>query len=224
MRLYIVVVLILAGCSSQPQAQTPNIWWPSAQEWESVRKSGVPLTRSDKTRVFLRGEVIDLVLTVKHALEKSSAIKAELGVYDSSRPNAYSTIYEGKAYVFLSLSYLDLFGSDPDVLATTIGHEYAHIHLGHEAARNERASGGGFLTWFIGASAQSFTRDQEREADQQGIQWAMEAGFDVCGQARMARELSKLGLTITFLSTHPSYAERSEVASEYARMATGRGC
>jgi predicted Zn-dependent protease len=73
--------------------------------------------------------------------------------------------------------------------------------------------------------ARSFTRDEERAADEQGIKWAVASGYDRCRKARVVEHFARYTSDgITLLSTHPSYAERSALADAYARKATGKGC
>jgi predicted Zn-dependent protease len=84
---------------------------------------------------------------------------------------------------------------------------------------------GGTITSLAATSiARSFTRDEERAADKQGIRWAVAAGYDPCGKARTVEHFARYSSDgIPLLSTHPSYGERSALADEYARKA-GKGC
>jgi len=128
-------------------------------------------------------------------------------------------------------------GIRTDAIAVTMGHEFAHLHLGHSgAARKEREDtargvsnvlgtilniagvpfGGTIASVGVTAVARSFTRDEERAADELGLKWATGAGFDVCGKARAVRMYQSMrsGVDIPFLSTHPSYGERSDLAND----------
>jgi len=65
-----------------------------------------------------------------------------------------------------------------------------------------------------GAMQTSFSRDQEREADKQGLIWSIQAGFDPNGAARLFSKLEKESgnSVITFLKSHPNPSERIENA------------
>ena len=188
------------------------------------------------------------VVNVKERVEQASGTRAELGLVDTDQPNAFAFNHQGRSVIVISLSWLDRLGHDSDALATTIGHELAHLHLGHTgAARKEREEtargashllgtllslagvpmGGTIASIGVTAIARSFTRDEERAADDAGIRWAVAAGYDACGKARvvkMYQEMRSGAVDIPFLSTHPSYGERSDLANEFSQKAKGRDC
>ncbi|HKQ24424.1 MAG TPA: M48 family metalloprotease [Burkholderiales bacterium] len=188
------------------------------------------------------------VVAVKHKLEVASGVGADLGLVDMDSPNAFAFHQQGRPVIAFSLSWLDRLGQDVDALATTIGHELAHLYLGHTgAAREEREKtaqgasqvvgtalslagvpmGGAIANVGATALARSFTRDEERAADDYGIRWAVAAGYDPCGRARtmkMYQDLSAGTVDIPFLSTHPGAAERSNLADAYSLRTNNRPC
>jgi predicted Zn-dependent protease len=246
MRAYLLVLFLLAGCASGPKNEITQFWKPPEQyEWERHRLTGVNLNRRDGSKVFLSGKVIDNILRVKTKIEQQSGVTADLAIAETQYPNAFATIHQGRPTIALSVTFLNELGRDQDALATTIGHELAHLKLAHSGqARKERedtAQGLGavlgtaanFVIPFSGylveaattAVARSFTRDEERAADELGLQWASAAGYDPCGKQRTVAVFAKYqSLSIPLLSTHPSLAERSELASEYSRKAGKAGC
>jgi len=173
---------------------------------------------------------------------------AVLGLADMDAPNAFAFYRQGRPVVAISLSWLDQLGQDVDALATTIGHELAHLYLGHTGtARQERENTAQGASQIVGtalslagvpmagaianvgaiAVARSFSRDEERAADDYGIRWAVAAGYDPCGRARTMRMYQRLRagtVEIPFLSTHPGAAERSELADAYSLKTTNRPC
>jgi predicted Zn-dependent protease len=242
MKLYVVVaVMLLSGCASQGGIR--ESWLPQDPAyWEDARKNGARLIRQDKTYRIIPAHRISSILLIKERLERVSGVKAELALLETDSPNAFAIVHQGRQIIALSLSMLDALGTDRDALATTMGHELAHLHLGHlKGARKEREDNikagqvagavmnvlvpwsGTIASAGITAYQQSFTRDEERAADAQGLAWALEAGYDPCGHHRVATALPT-GFDVPFLSSHPGYAERSELANEYARKATGKGC
>jgi predicted Zn-dependent protease len=242
MRLYVVVaVVLLSGCASQGGIR--ESWLPQDPAyWEDARKNGASLRLQNGSvyRVIPPLDINRLVL-VKERLERVSGVKSELALVETDSPNAFAIVHQGRQIIAFSLSMLDALGADRDALATTMGHELAHLHLGHlKGARKEREDtikvgqvagavmnvlvpwSGTIASVGITAYQQSFTRDEERAADDQGLKWAIEAGYDPCGHYRVARAFHNP--SVPFLSSHPGYAERSSLASEYALTATGKGC
>jgi predicted Zn-dependent protease len=237
---FLILAVVLSGCASNTITES---WLPDDPAyWESARKNGASLRLQNGSvyRVIPPLDINRLVL-VKERLERVSGIKSELALVETGSPNAFAINFKGRQIIAFSLSMLDALGTDRDALATTMGHELAHLHLGHlKGARKEREDAikagqvagavmnvlvpwsGTIASAGITAYQQSFTRDEERAADDQGLKWAIEAGYDPCGHYRVATAFQTL--SIPFLSTHPGYGERSDLANEYAVKATGKLC
>lgn len=214
---------VLGACSAaNPVKQT---WLPSSSEyWQGTAASGITLRLRDGSERHIAGEVMRRILTVKLRLEAVSGVGAELALVHTDEPNAYAKVHAGRPIVALSLSYLDRFGSDDDALAATLGHELAHLHLGHSATaehRNGIALSGSFGTQSGAPELDATSRDNEREADSLGLKWSRAAGFDPCAQARILRAMSG---DMPAASTHPAFAERIAIANAAAKEASGRRC
>lgn len=238
----------ISGCATAPQNPASVLWLPSHEVLARVPVTGLVLKNRDgSVRTVSHAHVQNLV-SVKSRVEQASGIRAGLGLVDTPHPNAFAFQHQGQPVVAISLSWLDRLGHDADALATTLGHELAHLHLGHSgAARKEREDaakgagqilgsilnfagvpfGGTIANLGVTAFARSFTRDEERAADDLGTRWAVAAGYDSCGRAttmKMYQRLRASALEIPFLSTHPGAAERSEVANEFSLRARGKPC
>jgi predicted Zn-dependent protease len=237
---FLILAVVLSGCASHAITES---WLPDDPSyWESARKNGASLRLQNGSvyRVIPPLDINRLVL-VKERLERVSGVKAELALVETGSPNAFAINFKGRQIIAFSLSMLDALGTDRDALATTMGHELAHLHLGHlKGARKEREDAikagqvagavmnvlipwsGTIASAGITAYQQSFTRDEERAADAQGLAWALEAGYDPCGLSRMLGALQSV--SVAFLSSHPSYGERAELVNDYAIKATGKPC
>lgn len=113
-----------------------------------------------------------------------------------------------------------------DELAMILGHELAHLTQGHvsRGAMNNTLLGIGSIiagSFIPGGDAATsmvgqlflnhFNQDQEREADQVGLRYAYDAGYDPQAAAqvmrRMAEEVPETD-SAGFFSSHPSSTER----------------
>ena len=175
---------------------------------------------------------------VRKKMNQAAPIPYTVGLTEQTEINAYATKQTGQTLVIFTKGFLDEFGNDPDILATTLGHEVAHHQLGHtdpdrqknravaqEAASRILGTLSSIIVPFSGfivgpgvmAASLSFNRDDEREADLLGMQWAQQAGYSSCGSYRFAMRMTKLGkdTTLAFFTTHPGNEERSENAQAW---------
>ena len=157
----------------------------------------------------------------------------ELLVFDDPSINAGATF----GRVMVSTGMLNFVRSD-DELAVIVGHEIAHLSLGHVSQGAFRSSllglasllvdsiypGIGLLTGQVGRLfLNHYNQDQEREADDLGLRYAFDAGYDPRAGAevmrRMAREVPATA-TAGFFSSHPSSPERATRLRQLAARLT----
>ena len=224
-------LLIACSASKKPMTvQIPNdAWWQSANTNPSASSSEKNLA------------------TVRQQMMKSVPFPFVVGLSDSTEINAYAQLQNNQRYIILTNGFITQFGNDPDVMAAVLGHELAHHQLGHtqpDYAKNRDAAIdvtsqalGMIASYFIpfsglvvGNAAKgvglTWSRNDERSADEIGMQWAMQAGYSPCGSYRFAAKMNALGegATITFLSTHPGNNERMENADRFAQNKKGAPC
>ena len=246
MKRALLLVCFLAGCTTTaPQGEKPisALWILPEATWRASTQGGVRLQDGDKKLIAtLSARRASTLVAVWQKLKATSGVDADLGIARTSRPNAFAAFIQGRPTVILGLSFVDVINDDPDALAATIGHELAHLHFRHGEAtksRNETAKGasqflgillsaagvpfgGNIANLGVSAIATSYSRDQEREADIQGLDWALAAGYDACGSARTMKALQSAGNGggFEFLSSHPGHEERIDRASKKA----GKAC
>ena len=224
-------LLIACSASKKPMAvQVPNdAWWQSANTDPSASSSEKNLA------------------TVRQQMMKSVPFPFVVGLSDSTEINAYAQLQNNQRYIILTNGFITQFGNDPDVMAAVLGHELAHHQLGHtqpDYAKNRDAAIdvtsqalGMIASYFIpfsglvvGNAAKgmglTWSRNDERSADEMGMQWAMQAGYSPCGSYRFAAQMNALGegAAITFLSTHPGNNERMANADRFAQNKKGAPC
>jgi predicted Zn-dependent protease len=123
-------------------------------------------------------------------------------------------------FIFITASLLDLCGRDPNEIAFFLGHEIGHVLLGHA---RERMTADTFLNAVsarLPAAGQmirevirkGYSREQELDADREGIRLAAGAGFDVRASLSALRKLAQVAPDPSgfaeYMASHPSFSER----------------
>jgi predicted Zn-dependent protease len=136
-------------------------------------------------------------------------------------------------YIYITRGILPFLDNEAQ-LAGVIGHEIGHVNARHAAEQYSRSVGGNLalatLGVFVPATRQfgnaagaamgvlflKYSRDDEIQADELGVQYAAEAGWDPRGVPEMLTTLGRLdeasdrnGIP-NWLSTHPQPADRVE--------------
>jgi TPR repeat protein len=170
-----------------------------------------------------------------------SGIYPKIFLSQSNDLNAFAGYdQQGQAFIQISKPMFEIFLKDGGAAAAVLSHEMAHLYFKHqnasiEAKQNAAIAGaivgtllevlfiGRFGVAGLGSDignafssgiSSSYSRDQEREADRQGMIWALQAGYDPDGAKRLFAILEKNKGPGSFFSSHPSLFERSESAKE----------
>ena len=146
----------------------------------------------------------------------------------------------GGGYIFINAGLLAAMENEAQ-FASVVAHEIAHIDRGHIVAGRSARQGaqiGAALGQIAGAAlgvptgvtdvlvgvgataaVSSFTRTQERDADQSGIQYLARAGYNALEGARSFEVLKRLyGDRGGFLASHPASSERQATLNQMARQ------
>ena len=191
---------------------------------EPIPVTGTPVWIGDFLRsngerpvaVTLRRDGADKTVTVTPAIGCAIPVNLEI----NSEANAYT---DYKKIVIYS-SILRIARTD-DELAVIVGHELAHVNMGHYQKKLQNAvlgalggalvdggfalatmnTGGTFTRHFFQAGAMAFSVAFEREADYIGAYYATRAGYDIAGTdtvwSAMAMENPN---SIRLATTHPT--------------------
>lgn len=140
-------------------------------------------------------------------LAQASGLQTKLYLSDSDEVNAYATLgKDNEKRIVFNKGLIDLMGRDRDAIAAVMTHEFAHHgknHIENTPSSNKAmgvlgAAVGGFLSYKFGIGSlgqdveqlgakvisRSFSRDQEREADREGLSWMVNAGDNPIGAIR----------------------------------------
>jgi beta-barrel assembly-enhancing protease len=162
-------------------------------------------------------DVVETVGSNIAAAVKDPHREFQFRVVRANVPNAYAL---PGGFVFITEPLVDLCGHNRDEIAFFLGHEIAHITLGHARSQltastllnaiTARLSGAGMLLREM--LRKGYSRDLELEADSEGARLAAVAGFDPRAATRALHRLSQgstgdSGLAEYFAS-HPPLADR----------------
>lgn len=226
----VVLVLLLSGCAAPPLAPSAQTWVPGETWWNEASRAGGTLTARDGSLRHVAALHARNLREVSRQIQAESGIVAEIALVDDQSLNAFAGESGGERRIALTLRFLAAIGEDRDAIATTIGHEAAHLHYRHSATREQRGGpiiGDAVAIAGIIAVNTSFSRFEEREADIKGMDWAVAAGFSPCGAVRTMRLLEARGMRRDgedFRATHPGYTERIARANALSRTLEGRRC
>lgn len=154
-------------------------------------------------------------------------LKYEIKVMDSPVVNAFAV---PGGYVYITRGIMAYLNNEA-ALAGVVGHEIGHVAARHSAEQMSKSQLvqiglgiGAALSETIGQYAGvaqqglgllflSFGRDDEREADQLGVEYATKLGYDTHEMAKFFKVLDQMGKDSgqslpDFLSTHPNPGER----------------
>lgn len=205
------------------------------------KPDSLPLRLNDKNGNALREVTVGQIGAIRGAKEgisKATGRAPILLICDSTVPNAFAFKGRDGDVVAVTVGIMKIIDTDRDMAAAVIGHEYAHHIKGHGASGKTRNDLFGLLGIIVGAAldakiqskygvtglgkdlgqlgasltSRKFDRDQEREADEDGFNYLVHAGFDPNGAVRLANKFSQMGLGSAglFLDSHPGWEERSE--------------
>ena len=242
-------VLGWAGAAAAAQQGSAlAVWEVPERWWQGGMVNGARLGRADGSGETLPAPAIRNLFEAQAKIAQASGMNIPVVFVDDPQPNGFASDFKDRQVIAITPALVRLLGEDQDAMAALLGHEFAHHQLGHTAQqrnareRNTNVAGGllgGLARNFVGGLGgavagaavntavtgigRSFTRDEERTADDQGLTWTGAAGYDLCGGYRLMEKLkgeSSRGLQLAFLSTHPGEDERMANASARA----GRAC
>jgi TPR repeat protein/Zn-dependent protease with chaperone function len=185
----------------------------------------------------LTGAQILAITEAKAAIAKELGRSPSLLFCSDKAPNAFAVKTPNGEVVGVTIGLATLIDGDRDMAAFVIGHEYGHLVLGHQAAAEQRRAlltllgdvAGAFLEYkaeakthveglgmnvgVISASliSMKFDRDQERQADEAGFRYMVDAGFNPLGAVRLAEIMQREGAggIGLFFDNHPGWPERT---------------
>ncbi len=248
-------VMLLGGCQTpNPTVQTGPGAAPAAYRASDVdiqRAQALHQEAIQSGKVMAPGEnpvanrYLDRVVARIAAQRPPGAVPLRAFIVKEESVNAFTT---GTGYLYFNEGLLEALDNEAQ-LAMVVGHEVAHIDLGHLERRSDsrqtvsvltqvgaevlgQTLGGGLAqigqlgVALAGQRATAYSsQSHEVEADKVGLDYAMRAGYDGLQAASAFRVLSEengpQSRVAEFFSTHPNSAGRQAQLTEIA-SATGR--
>jgi len=230
------LIILLSGCATQrPLWEADKIAYSSFSHLNLTDQKG-------KVYATVKPSDVRVAIAAKNKVESvAGQIHAQFWIDSEEKPNAYAWYKNGQPSIAINLGMLRILGEDEEAYAALYGHELAHLYLDHGAKGAKRNSakqagsvalglalglagipgGGTIADVATTAIANVYSRDDEREADAQGMTYILQAGYDPYGAVRMQEKLKGAGggALIPFLSSHPSGDERIKEMTKLAEIA-----
>jgi len=230
---------LLSACAMPPTS-------PRGQAYPSSRRAPVTDEELAHEAAILRGRAESHMAEQKRRVER---VGQRLLDTIPSHPNVQFVLVSGDpsinagatfGQVAITSGMLNFIESD-DEMAVVLGHELAHITEGHVVkgtigglalnvlaiVLESRVPGAGQAAGGVGQLfLNRYTQNQERDADDVGLRYAYEAGYDprVAAhiQERLAVEVPQ-SMSAGYFDTHPSSVERAVTARRHAEELLAQG-
>ena len=232
------LIVALSGCATQQK----QVQWDADKIGKNPSASINLTDNKGAVLAAVKPSVVRTVIAAKNKVEETAGpLRAALLIDADERANAYAWYNDGHPSITINVGMLRLLDGDEEAYAALYGHELAHLYLGHNAKAAQRNNaklvgsnvlgialglagipfGGSMADVAISAVTTVYSRDDEREADAQGMKYIVQAGYDPYGAVRLQEKLKSAGgsALIPFLSSHPSGDERIANMKKLAELA-----
>lgn len=223
----LLVAALVSGCAtSHPQ-----------KLWDATAMADMPYTTallhekgSEKISAINIADIQQMVQIKERVETAAGSLKPKLFLASGNEPNGFSVGTVHGPIIAVSVGMVNMIDKDEDAMAALIGHELAHLYLDHGLKQQEREDyrtaasvALSFALGMVGVPAafeltnaatstftKQFSRDEEHEADQAGVEYMVKAGFDPFGSVRLQEKLGAASgrNLLPFVSTHPTNSER----------------
>ena len=231
-----ILLVILSLFFSLTSFANDILWDLDSIVHETARYDGANLQTTNGKKITLYKDYIYKLDEIRRSIGQQAGIHPKFLISSSDIVNAGATWENGQPVTLFTLGILDAIGQDYDALAAVVGHEFSHLTLRHMQGQQTAntvvnvlaqlaimaidASYGGAgrnpykglyetgldLTSKLVKSA--YSRDDEIDADLQGVKYMMAAGYSPEGALRLQQNI--IPSDSSFFSTHPSSDTRVE--------------
>lgn len=235
--LLLVIVLMIPSCAVNPVTGKRQLMLMSeAQEVEMGKQydpqvvASFGLYENDRLLNFIQQKGVEM-----GKLSHRPNLEYHFRILDTPVINAFAV---PGGYIYFTRGILAQFNNEAELIGV-LGHEMGHITARHSASQQSKQQLGQLLLVggmiasedfrdFAGYAMQGmqllflkFSRDNEREADRLGVEYASRVHYDAEKMADFFNVLNKMNMASdhggvpTFLSTHPNPADRYNSVKQY---------
>lgn len=228
--LFLVVLLIIPSCAINPVTGKKQFMLLSESQEAAMGAEYDPQVLA--TFGLYENEPLTRLLNEKAAemgkISHRPNVKFQVKILDSPVVNAFAV---PGGYIYFTRGILAQFNNEAEMIGV-LGHEMGHITARHSASQQSKQQLGQLL--LVGGMIASekfrefgeyamqgmqllflkFSRDNETQSDQLGVEYASKIGYDAREMANFFNVLDKMqmgseqGGVPTFLSTHPNPSDR----------------
>lgn len=234
------IAFTVTGCATTPRS---NARYWKLEQCSTAPSLTVRFNRPDGTVITTipRETCQRLDAATKKIQSVANYDVKQVFISDDEQPNAFASLAkDGKPIAAVTIGMLSAVKSDEAAWAGLMGHEIAHHVKRHREGRKSakgasEATGnvvanvismavpgvGGVIGGMVGGTVAqnavygAYTRPQEAEADELGLRWMVEAGYDPRGLSRLFESLGKNSSVPAFLSTHPASDDRARMVETF---------
>lgn len=241
-RVVFVALLVVASLSPHAWAGFCDQVWDGdmfmSRFADSPAATPIELNDSNKNTVAIVTHAqVGAFHAAKERIAQQEGRSPALLICSGRLPNAFAMTGDDGDLIAITIGMLKLIDGNRDQAAYVIGHEIAHHVLNHNRSTATRETLAGLLELVAGIALEKkaqrhrlpgvgfdianigrrmvtakFDRDQEREADDYGLEYMVKAGYDPSGAIRFVTTMERMGLggAGLFFDTHPGWVERAE--------------
>jgi predicted Zn-dependent protease len=244
--LAILALTALSSCARNPVTGERELMLVSeAQEIEMGRQAAMQIPAELGLIDSRQDEIARIVQSAGREMARASErphLPWEFHVVDSPVVNAFAI---PGGFIYLTRGILVHMNSEAE-MAGVLGHEIGHVTARHSARQMSTAQltslglglsmvfipevrpFGDLLSTGFGLLFLKFGRDDERQADELGVRYASQIGYDPSRTAELFGVLARMRedsgeVLPSWLSTHPDPADRRERILELARQQPSAG-
>lgn len=206
---------------------------------ESYQKAnGLQAKGENGEDIIVKKETLRLLHDIRQRLEKTSGQTFEYAIVDSDSHAHLLMSHDKKEYVTFSMQFLDKHGSDPDILASVVAHDLAHIADKDTGDAQDNRETGFFVARQVISAAlsvvgtpiagyaasaamsgaeQAAIAQEEDKVNPVGMQWLLDSGYTPCGYIKLKQysdENESLGSPLKFMGSHPGESSRAQMAQD----------
>ena len=234
----LTLVLLAGGCSTNPVTGKREISLYSEVDEVALGANAAPEVEKELGGVYPDAALQSYVNSVGQRVARVShrpELQYHYTVVSSEVPNAFAL---PGGYIYISRGLLaDL--EDESELAAVLGHETGHVTAKHGVNQLQRQVGMKILLDAVGSATESpkaeavaqvaanltslrYSRDNETQADELGIQYAYKAGYNPSGMVGLLNVLNGLhdaepAKWTEYFQTHPLTRNRIDNAEKYIK-------